>query len=67
MNLYDYQQAVEAALSDQLGAMMAGFEATLSEVRALRQAVDSIHADDDAIGQAAERYARKMAVVHGGY
>lgn len=61
------QEAVALVMNDQLSAMMAGFEATVAEVRALRQAVDGIQIGDATIGQAAERYQRKMAVVHGGY
>lgn len=61
------QEAVALVMNDQLSAMMAGFETTVAEVRALRRAVDGIQIGDATIGQAAERYQRKMAVVHGGY
>ena len=61
------QEAVALVMNDQLSAMMAGFEATAAEVRALRRAVEDIQIGDDTIGQAAQRYNRKMSVVHGGY
>ncbi len=60
------QEAVALVMNDQVAAMMAGFEATVEEVRLLRQMVSGIEIGDSTIGQAARRYERKMAVVTGG-
>ena len=60
------QEAVAMVMNDQVAAMMAGFEATVEEVRLLRQMVSGIEIGDNTIGQAARRYERKMAVVTGG-
>ncbi len=52
-------------MGDFLGGMLAGFEALLEENRALRAAVECIEVGDTTIGQAANRYNDKMAVVRG--
>lgn len=60
------QEAVAAVMGEQVVAMMAGFEALLEENRLLRETVSGIEVGDTTIGQAAERYKRKMNVVRGG-
>ena len=60
------QEAVALVMNDQLDAMMAGFDATVEQLRQLRQTVGAIEVGDTVIGRAAERYNRKMAVVRGG-
>lgn len=52
-------------MGDFLGGMMAGFEALLAENRSLRAVVECIEVGDTTIGQAANRYNDKMAVVRG--
>lgn len=52
-------------MGDFLGGMMAGFEALLEENRSLRAVVEGIEVGDTTIGQAANRYNDKMAVVRG--
>ena len=59
------QEAVALVMEEQTNGMMAGFNAMVSEVRALRRTVDGIEVGDTVIGQAANRYNRKMAVIHG--
>ena len=53
-------------MGDQVSAMMAGFEALLEENRLLRQVVENIELGDTTIGQSANRYLQKMAIVRGG-
>ena len=52
-------------MGDFLGGMMAGFEALLAENRSLRAVVECIEVGDTTIGQAANRYNDKMAIVRG--
>ena len=59
------QQAVAVVLDQQLSALMAGFDATVGEIRSLHDTVSSIEVGDSVIGKAAARYQRKMAVVNG--
>ena len=59
------QEAVAVVMADNIAAMMSGFGALLEESQHLRQAVASIRVGDDTIGQAYERYERKMAIVRG--
>ena len=59
------QEAVAVVMADNIAAMMSGFGALLEESQQLRQAVASIRVGDDTIGQAYERYERKMAIVRG--
>jgi len=59
------QQAVTVALDSRMGAMMEVFREMLSEQRATRQSVESIHIGDDMLARAVDRYNRKMAVVYG--
>ena len=59
------QEAVAAVMGDQVSAMMAGFNALLEENQRLRQVVEGIELGDTVIGQAADRYSRKMAIMRG--
>lgn len=59
------QEAVAAVLGEQLDALMAGFDATVGEIRQLHDTVSHIEVGDTAIGKAAQRYQQKMAVVYG--
>lgn len=61
------QEAVAMVLSEQLPALMAGFEAVVAEQRATREMIGRIRIGDDVIANAAMRYNRKMAVVRGGW
>ena len=61
------QEAVGLVMEGQMAAMMAGFEALLEENRLLRNVVEGIEVGDTTIGQAADRYNRKMSVVRGAY
>ena len=60
------QEAVANVMNENISAMMAGFEALLEENRQLRQVVEGIEVGDATIGEAVNRYNRKMAVVRGG-
>ncbi len=60
------QEAVAAVMNDHFGGMMAGFEALLEENQRLRRVVESIEVGDATIGQAANRYNQKMAIIKGG-
>lgn len=59
------QEAVAVVLSEQLDALMAGFDATVNEIRQLHDTVSGIEVGDSVIGKAAQRYQSKMAVVNG--
>ena len=59
------QEAVALVMQEQLEAVMAGFDATVSEIRQLHDTVGGIQVGDTVIGKAARRYERKMAVVNG--
>lgn len=60
------QEAVASVMNENVTAMMAGFEALLEENRLLRQVVEGIEVGDATIGEAVNRYNRKMAVMRGG-
>jgi len=60
------QEAVALVMEDQTGAILRGFEASVEVQREILQAVLGIHIGDEVIGQAVNRYQRKMAVVRGG-
>ena len=60
------QEAVAAVMGDQVAAMMAGFDALVAENQRLRQIVENIELGDTTIGQAANRYQQKVAVMRGG-
>lgn len=59
------QEAVAEVMGDMLPAMVAGFEALLSENQLLRAAVEGIEVGDSTIGQAANRYNQRMAIIRG--
>ena len=59
------QEAVAQVLGDRLDGLLAGFDATVTELRQLRDTVSAIEVGDDVIGKASARYQQKMAVVHG--
>ena len=59
------QEAVALVMGEQLGAVMAGFDATVRELRSLRDTVSGIEVGDTVIGSAARRYEQKMAVLTG--
>lgn len=60
------QEAVALVMGEQAEAMLAGFQALLQENRQLRRTVEAIEVGDTVIGQAAQRYNRRLAVVQGG-
>ena len=60
------QEAVALVMEDQTGAILRGFEASIGVQQEILQAVLGIHIGDEVIGQAVNRYQRKMAVVRGG-
>lgn len=60
------QTLVEAIAAELIPAMMAGFEAIVSEQQSTREMIGEIEIGDTVIGQAANRYNREMAVVYGG-
>ncbi len=50
------QEAVAVVLGEQLGGLMAGLEAMVTEQRRTRAAVENIQVGDSVIGRAAQRY-----------
>ena len=56
----------EKELKEQLALLSASCEALHQEQLALRKLLEKLDLSDDAIGRAARRYERKMAVVRGG-
>ena len=61
------QEAVAVVMDQHIDAMMAGFEAMVSEQRQTRHTIEGIQVGDSVIGQAVDRYRSKMAVVNGGF
>lgn len=61
------QEAVAMVMEDYAASNLAGHEATVEVLREILQAVLGIQIGDEVIGQAYERYRRKMSVVTGGY
>lgn len=61
------QEAVAMVMEDYAASNLAGHEATVEILREILQAVLGIQIGDEVIGQAYERYRRKMSVVTGGY
>ena len=59
-------ETVAAVMEDVIASNIAGFEAVVSVLREILEAILGIEIGDDVIGQAVERYNRKMAVVKGG-
>lgn len=60
------QEAVAAVMADYEAANLAGHEATVEVLRQLLAAVLGIEVGDTTIGQAANRYNQKMAIIKGG-
>ena len=60
------QEAVAVVMQDQTSAILSGFQASIGVQREILEAVLGIQIGDAVIAQAAQRYQRKMAVVHGG-
>jgi prefoldin subunit 5 len=56
----------EKDLKEQLIALTTACEMLRQEQQAIRKLLQELDLSDDTIGRAAERYARKMAVVRGG-
>lgn len=59
------QEAVALVMEDMTNGMMAGFEALLEENQRLRTIVEGIEVGDSTIGQAANRYNQRMAIIRG--
>lgn len=59
------QEAVALVMEDNTNATMAGFEALQAEVQRLCSIVESIEVGDSTIGQAANRYNQRMAIIRG--
>ena len=59
------QEAVAVVMQDQTSAILSGFQASIGVQREILEAVLGIQIGDAVIAQAAQRYQRKMAVVHG--
>lgn len=60
------QEAVAAVMDDYASSNLAGQEAIVGVLREILEAVLGVQIGDDVIGQACDRYRRKMAVVNGG-
>ena len=60
------QEAVALVMEDYAAANMAGHEATVETLREILAAVLGIEVGDATIGQAANRYNQKMAIIKGG-
>lgn len=60
------QEAVSLVMQDNIAAMMAGFEALLREQQQTRETIAAIRVGDTVIGQAAQRYQNRLAVMKGG-
>lgn len=57
---------VNAITAELIPAILAGLEAVISEQQSTREMLSEIEIGDTVIGQAANRYNRRMAVVNGG-
>ena len=60
------QEAVALVMDDQTSAILRGFEASLSVQREILEAVLGISIGDDVLGNAVQRYNRRLAVMQGG-
>ena len=60
------QEAVAMVMADYEAANLAGHEATVQALREILAAVLGIEIGDATIGQAANRYNQKMAIIKGG-
>ncbi len=59
------EQAVASVMERQVSALMAGFDATVQELRHLHDTVSGIEVGDTVIGKAAARYQQKLAIING--
>ena len=60
------QEALQNVLSGELGGVMEGFRAVTERQERILNAIYGIEFSDTAVGMAAQRYERKMAVITGG-
>ena len=60
------QEAVESVMASKFADMMDGFGETVAVLRDILEAVYGIHIGDDVLGQAVERYNRKLNIARGG-
>lgn len=60
------QEAVAIVMEDMVGSQVAGFEAVISVLREILEAILGIEIDGETLAKAVESYQRKMAVVRGG-
>lgn len=60
------QEAVAIVMEDMVGSQVAGFEAVVSVLREILEAILGIEIDGETLAKAVENYQRKMAVVRGG-
>ena len=60
------QEAVALVMGDQTDAILHGFEASVSVQREILEAVLGISIGDEVIGNAVQRYNRRMAMIQGG-
>ena len=60
------QEAVAQVMENQFSGMMAGFETSVAVQKQILHAVLGIEVGDTTIGQAANRYNRRMAIIQGG-
>lgn len=59
-------ETVASVMEDMAASNIAGFEAVVSILREIQEAILGIEIGDDVIGQAVARYNRKMAIARGG-
>jgi len=60
------QEAVDAVMESKFADMMDGFTETVAVLREILEAVYGIQIGDDVLGQAVDRYNRKMNIARGG-
>ena len=60
------QEAVAIVMEDMVQSNVAGFEATITVLREILEAVLGIEIGDDVIGRAAARYSNRLAIRNGG-
>lgn len=60
------QEALQNVLAGELGGVMEGFRAVTERQERILNAIYGIELSDTAVGMAAQRYERKMAVITGG-
>ena len=62
----DSSAIAAAVLAELMPAVTAGFEAVLAEQRMLMEAIAALELNDTVVGEMAERYNAKMAILRGG-